>query len=251
MNSFRFPAAFFPAALLVLLSAFIQPLPAAPFLNTGEIPVTSVLPPPPQPGTQEYRTDMSFLKNARATATKKQLLHGVVASHDGVFDYADTLGPWFNAKNLPVTAALFGQVTSETKEAIELAKHCFGRTRPETWKETGDPEKSNGYAYPSGHTTRAFVWADLLADAFPDMKKPLHLQARQKAWYRVILGRHFPADVHAGKLYGQYLAKQFLKSPEFRKEWPAAVAEMNRVRRQSQDTPPHPIAEDAPGNLKL
>lgn len=246
MNSFRFLVAAF-----VLLPAFVCPLPAAPFLNTATIPVASVLQPPPQPGTPEYRTDLSFLKNARATATKKQMFRGIVASHDGVFDYAQTLGPWFNAKNLPVTAALFGQITSETKEAIEVAKQYFARTRPETWKETGDPEKSNGYAYPSGHTTRAFVWANLLANAFPDMKKPLHLQARQKAWYRVILGRHFPADVHAGKLYGTYLAAQLLKSPEFQKEWPAAVAEMNRVRRQSQDAPPHPITQDAPNNLKL
>ena len=246
MISFRFAV----AALGVLMVCG-QPLSAATFINTGTIPVASILRPPPQPGTAEYRTDLSFLKNARATATKKQLLRGVIASHDGVFDYSQTLGPWFTAKNLPVTAALFGQITEETKEAIELAKTYFARTRPETWKETGDPEKSNGYAYPSGHTTRAFVWANLLANAFPDMKKPLHLQARQKAWYRVILGRHFPADVHAGKLYGTYLAAQFLKSPEFQKEWPAAVAEMSRVRKQSKDNPPHPINEDAPKDLKL
>lgn len=241
----------FTVATLSFLAAVMHPLAAAPFLNTGSIPVASILRPPPQPGTPEYKTDISFLKNARATATKKQMLRGIIASHDGVFDYAQTLGPWFNAKNLPVTAALFTQITSETKEAIELAKTYFARTRPETWKETGDPEKSNGYAYPSGHTTRAFVWADLLADALPDMKKALHLQARQKAWYRVILGRHFPDDVHAGKLYGTYLAAQFLKSPEFQKEWPAAVAEMKRVRKQSQKTPPHPLAQDAPNNLKL
>jgi acid phosphatase (class A) len=238
-------------AAFVLLTAFSQFLSAEPFLNIETIPVASVLQPPPQTGTPEYRADLSFLKNARATATKKQLLRGIVASHDGVFDYSQTLGPWFNAKNLPVTAALFGQITSETKDAIELAKTFFTRTRPESWKETGDPEKSNGYAYPSGHTTRAFVWADLLADAMPDMKQALHLQARQKAWYRVILGRHFPADVHAGKLYGTYLAAQFLKSPEFQKEWPAAVAEITRVRKKSQDAPPPPITEDAPKDLKL
>ena len=246
MNRYRFTV-----AALAVLTASMHPLAAAPFLNTGSIPVASILRPPPEPGTPEYRADISFLKNARATATKKQKFRGIIASHDGVFDYAQTLGPWFNAKELPVTAALFGQITSETKEAIELAKTFFARTRPETWKETGDPEKSNGYAYPSGHTTRAFVWADLLADAMPDMRKALHLQARQKAWYRVILGRHFPDDVHAGKLYGTYLATQFLKSPEFQKEWPAAVAEIKRVRKQSHDTQPHAVTEDAPDSLKL
>lgn len=235
----------------LLAFSALSPVAAANFLDPASIPITQILQPPPQPGTEEYKTDLGFLKNARATATKKQMLRGFIASHDGVFDYAQTLGPWFNAKNLPVTAALFSQVTADTKDAIEVAKHYFTRTRPESWKETGSPEKSNGYAYPSGHTTRAFVWADLLADALPDLKKPLHLQARQKAWYRVILGRHFPADVHAGKIYGQYLAKRFLSDPEFRKEWPAVVAELQRACTKAMDNPPHPITQDAPDSLKL
>ena len=221
------------------------------FIDPSSIPVGEVLQPPPLPGSAEYRTDLSFLKNARATATKKQLLRGIIASHDGVFDYSQTLGPWFNARHLPVTAVLFNKVTADTKEAIEVAKHYFARTRPETWKETGDPEKSKGYAYPSGHTTRAYVWADLLADALPDLMKPLHLQARQKAWYRVILGRHFPADVHAGKIYGQYLAKRLLASPEFQKEWTAAVTELQRARAKAGDNAPHPVTQDAPDSLNL
>lgn len=221
------------------------------FIDPKAFDLDSILPPPPKPGSDQYRMDTGFLKNARATATKGQLERGNKASHDGVFDYSETLGTWFNAKNLPKTAALFKKADKETKEAIELAKHHFARTRPESWKESGDMEKSNGYAYPSGHTTRAFVWAYLLANALPDQTKALHKQARQKAWYRVILGRHFPADVRAGKLYGKFLSQEYLKSPEFQKVWPDAVAEMKAALKKSMDHPPHPVVEDAPDSLKL
>ena len=240
----------FQVALLVLLPVS-NCLHAGSFINPAEINVKAILPPPPAQGSEQYRIDTGFLKNVRATATKKQMSRGIKASKDSPFDFSETLGSWFNPANLPKTAALFAEVNTETKEAIEVAKHTFGRVRPETWKETGDPENSDGYAYPSGHTTRAFVWANLLANALPKEQQALHKQARQKAWYRVILGRHFPADVRAGKLYGQFLAKEFLKSPEFQKQWKPVVKEINGALKASMDHPPHPIVEDVSPSLKL
>jgi len=212
------------------LSCASVPLQSAPYLHPKSFDITAIIPAPPMPGSEQYRIDTGFLKNARAAATQEQIDRGNKASHDSVFDYSETLGPWFRAEDLPKTAALFDKVTRETKEAIEVAKHCFARARPETWKESGDLEKSDGYAYPSGHTTRAFVWANLLAASFPGDSKALHRQARQKAWYRVILGRHYPADVRAGKIYGQFLAKQFLKDPDFLARWSGACREMHDVR---------------------
>jgi acid phosphatase (class A) len=225
------------AAIALTLSTSILPELSAAFINPATYNLESIIPAPPQPGTQPYRIDTGFLKDARATATKEQITDAIKASHDSVFDYSETLGSWFNAGNLPKTAALFTKVDKETKKAIELAKQHFARTRPLYWLETGDPEKSDGYSYPSGHTTRAFVWACLLSNAFPDMTKPLHHEARQKAWYRVILGRHFPADVRAGKLYGKFLAEQFLKNPAFQKQWVGVVAELQAARKAALSHP--------------
>jgi len=219
------------SAALTLCVALPAGTQAAPYIHPKSFDIPGLLPPPPVPGSEQYRIDTGFLKNARATATQEQIDRGNKASHDSVFDYSETLGDWFNAKDLPETAALFKEVTSESKEAIDLAKNYFARNRPLSWKESGDHEKSVGYAYPSGHTTRAFVWANLLAAAFPQETKALHRQARQKAWYRVILGRHFPADVRAGKLYGQFLAKQFLKNPGFLAKWSEACEEMHAARK--------------------
>ena len=79
--------------------------------------------------------------------------------------------------------------------------------------------RKDSYAYPSGHSTRAFVCASLLTDLFPEKRKDILTEARTKAWNRVILGRHYPDDVYAGQLYGKYLATQLLHEPSFEKEW--------------------------------
>jgi acid phosphatase (class A) len=206
---------------------------ASSFIDPSKYDITAIIPPPPTPGSDEYKRDTGYLKNARATTTKEQIDRAIIASNDSVFDYSETLGGWFQSSHLPKTTALFRKVDEETKKAIVIAKHHFERARPLYWLETGDPEKSNGFSYPSGHTTRAFVWAILLSNAFPDSQKALHNQARQKAWNRVILGRHFPADVRAGKIYGKYLAEQFLKSPSFQKEWAGVVMELQAARKKA------------------
>jgi acid phosphatase (class A) len=205
----------------------------ATFIDPISIDVAKILPPPPKANSAEARADNSYIKYSSAAATDNQKLLGIAASRDSVFDYSQTLGLWFNPKILPKTAALFQKVTNETKDAIELAKNHFKRIRPDMWKVTGDPEISDGYCYPSGHTTRAYVWSTLLANAFPDQRKALHLQARQKAWYRVILGRHYPSDVRAGKTYGTFLANKFLKDPAFQAAWTAACSEMKKARAEA------------------
>ena len=216
--------------VVLLFAGATSALHANPFIYPAKIDVAAILPPPPASHSPEAKIDNAYIKYSSAAATYNQKLLGIAASKDSVFDYSLTLGIWFRPKVLPKTAALFQKVTAETDDAIEVAKNHFKRIRPDTWKETGDPEKSDGYSYPSGHSTRAYVWSTLLANAFPDQIKALHLQARQKAWYRVILGRHYPSDVRAGKTYGTFLANQFLKDPGFQIEWKEACAEMRRER---------------------
>ena len=207
------------------------------FVNPASLDIERILPPPPLPNTQEAKIDNSYIRYAAAAATDNQILLGIAASRDSVFDYSQTLGIWFSPKVLPKTAALFSKVTEDTKIAIELAKNHFKRARPATWRQTGDTETSDGYCYPSGHTTRAYVWANLLANALPDEKKALHHQARQKAWYRVSLGRHYPSDVRAGKNYGAFLASQFLNNQEFQREWPAVCDEIRNARAEAMPPP--------------
>ena len=63
-------------ALTLLLSL---PLTAkAAFIDPTHYNIEAIIPAPPQPGTEQYRIDTGYLKNARATANKE----AVTKAHD-------------------------------------------------------------------------------------------------------------------------------------------------------------------------
>ena len=133
----------------------------------------------------------------------------------------------FNPRQLPITAALFEKIDNDIDIAITDAKDIFKRSHP-----PGD-NNTESYSYPSGHSTRAFVWATLLSNVFPEEKEALIEKARQKAWDKVILGDHYPADVYAGEIYGEYLTNMLLENPDFQQEWSKACQEINNWKHQS------------------
>lgn len=202
------------------------------FLNISSLNVLEVLPEPPHDDSSKSK-DLFFLKGALATRTHKQVEMAEEASTDSVFDFARVIGPGFNQKDLPVTADLFNKVHRDAKIAITAAKDIFRRKRPFSWKDATGALAKNGYAYPSGHTTRAFLWAGLLENLFPEKESEIKEEARQKAWNRVILGRHYPDDVYGGEIFGRYLAQEFLKNPKFEKEWKRVHEEVDRLKSQS------------------
>ena len=174
------------------------------------------LTPPPFKGTVASQEDQDFRERVFDNATKKEI-HAAQESEDSIFAYSYTLGHGFSPQHLPKTKALFDKVDDDVRLAIFIAKRFYGRRRP---------MHSSGYSYPSGHSTRAFLWETLLSEIFPDEKKELETQAKQKAWNRVILGRHYPDDVYAGRIFGTYLAQEILKNPDFQEAWQAAQKEI-------------------------
>lgn len=79
-----------------------------------------------------------------------------------------------------------------------VAKGIFKRERPsEKWAISTDK-----YAFPSGHASRAGAVAVTLAFAFPQYALLCFLWAGLVALARVLLSRHYVADVAGGLLFG-------------------------------------------------
>ena len=176
----------------------------------NDLTVTKVLPLPPQEESKDEFSDEFFREQAITKATLEEMTRAK-KSQDNVFAYSYILGSHFNPQELPKTALFFQKIDTDLHLAVHVAKNVFSRKRPITTKP--------GYAYPSGHSSRAFLWESLLAEAVPEYAPQLYTQAKTKAWNRVVLGRHYPADIVAGESYGYYLTKKFHKNPEFQKEW--------------------------------
>lgn len=182
------------------------------------------LPGPPRPGSFRDRVDMEDAIAHQRAMTKETLAHAQVTYVLSVFTFSEVLGPEFNAKNYPQTAAFFQKLSVETGVIVTGLKEHYKRVRP----FAAHPEKISlyvrnepGYSYPSGHTTRSRLYAFLLEQLDPSQKEALYRCAEQVAFDRIIAGEHYQTDLEAGRTLGKMLFENLQKDPNFRRDFEA------------------------------
>jgi acid phosphatase (class A) len=200
-------------------SAVAAPFAAGNFIQADAIDWKTVLPPPPATGSVAALGDLETVLQVQAVRTPADVAWAKMIEKDHVFDdYGDVLGPWFEEKSLPVLAEFLHQVTTDAKAVSDRMKNLYLRQRPPAVEPTVRPcveiPKSN--SYPSGHSTRAFVWAAVLGDVFPDRQVELFTRAHRVAWGRVIGGVHFPSDDAGGRIAAQAIMAELRKNPAYR-----------------------------------
>lgn len=221
--------------LTLLVSAAVHADDAPRYLDDAKLhELQTVIAPPSVPGSAEDRADRAVTDRAYAAARGKD--EATLAKKEEEFDafaFARVLGPSFDAAKLPHTAALFTEVQKETAKAVKEAKNHWQRDRPCPLDSCHkDPEadeknlKKKSYGYPSGHSTRATVFAALLGKLMPQRTDALAGYARDVGWRRVVRGVHTPQDIYAGRVFGQALAAAFLANPALQKDMEDAEAEL-------------------------
>jgi acid phosphatase (class A) len=228
MNLARFKSRhIISSALAVFL--LIQSAPAAEksYLPTSKPDGAELLPPPPLPGSAEEAADMATVRSvfhARTEAERKR------ATMDSTLSFAlftPAIGPDFDLEKLPKTKAMLDKTKKDIQEAIDLPKNHYQRKRPYQLDDTltlGKPEPSFGY--PSGHSTRGTVYAMLLAELYPEKKDPILAIGRDIGWDRVLIGKHFPTDIYAGRVLGRAIVRELKKSDAFQHDFEEAKAEI-------------------------
>jgi acid phosphatase (class A) len=197
------------------------------YLQSGVPDGIALLPPPPLPGSPEEAADLDTVRSvfgARTEAEKSQAFNDSGLSFSL---FAPAIGPIFKPEKLPHTEALLQKVKKEIGIIIDLPKDYFKRKRPYQLDEhlsLGNPEPSFGY--PSGHSTRGTVYSMVLAELFPEKKAQILEFGRTIGWDRVLIGKHFPTDIYAGRVLGQAIVKQLLNSPKFQEDLAVARAEI-------------------------
>jgi acid phosphatase (class A) len=221
--------------LLLLCSGKVSA--AEHYLDDAQLHAAVALLPAPSPlGTAEDVADRSVTFHAYTTRTADEAAQAKAEETFDAFSFAAVLGPGFTAQRLPHVAALFNEVKKEANKAKNEAKQSFRRERPCPvnscqWDPEGDAQdwKNRDYGYPSGHSTRATVFALLLAHLLPQRADAIDRYAREVGWRRVIRGVHTPQDIYAGRVLGQALGRAFLASPAMRKDLDAAARELDEA----------------------
>jgi acid phosphatase (class A) len=227
------------ALLLVLLPALgcrhaaPPPMAAAPaqggakvvYVQPSDFDLEELLPPPPADGSAAHRAEIERMLVLQAQRTPAE--EARCKSEEEVTVFADVLGPWFNASNLPRTAKLMDVVYDQAREVSAASKIIWKRKRPPLYDPRIKPcvvlEKS--YSYVSGHATRGITWGSLLAEIFPEQREAIMDRGKQIGTDRTLAGMHYPSDVAGGQMLGAEIARHLLADPRF-------VAEMARVKQE-------------------
>ncbi len=201
------------------------------YLPPGTPDTMALLAPPPAAGSAEAKADLENTFVIHSSATPAELALAKDENKLTIFHFAPVIGVWLVPGKFPKTEALFKAVEAEAKAATDSAKKFYQRPRPYHLEPARFPhsiehEDPTHYSYPSGHSTRGIVFAFLLAELFPDKREAILAKGREAGWLRVQGGVHFPTDIYAGRVLGQELARDFLRSPEFQADLAAVKAEL-------------------------
>jgi acid phosphatase (class A) len=215
--------------LFVCLAA---PLSAADtYLAPGKPDGVALLAPPPEPGTAEYAADMATVRAAFKNRTSAEEARAMAEEDTlGITNFAPAIGAFVVPGRFPKTEALLKKAIGEAAQAAKAPKNHWQRQRPcqlDKDLNLGPPE--TGFSYPSGHSTQGTVYALILAEIFPDKKDAILAIGRQIGWDRVIIAKHFPTDIQAGRVLGQAIFYELEKSAAFQSDLAAAKAEAQSI----------------------
>jgi acid phosphatase (class A) len=212
------PALLLAALVFAAAAPAADPAPVAPeFFNAAGFDWRPLLAPPPAEDSIAALGERELAGALDAARTPEQ---AALAKHYEKFDELSFLAPvfgnWCTAQNLPRTHAIFQQIHRECRPTVEAAKAAWNRPRPYVHNPALNPavERSATAAYPSGHAYSSTCIAVVLSAAFPEHAADWEKQAALVRWSRVIGGAHYPSDVAAGKILGEVVARELLKSPK-------------------------------------
>jgi len=212
-------AAFFPILVLVVVT-LATPLHALEaksrhFLPAGSVDVAALAPPPPAVGSPAFNEQMAVVLWLQRTRTPAQV--EFVRKELDVARFAPLLGDaLFTVDGMELKNTIDSAI-DDVRAEYDSLKAKFDLPRPFVANEAVHPvtDARPVASYPSGHATRAIVYARLLAEIFPDRREALLEFARQIGYGRVIAGVHYPMDVLAGQRLGNAYADVIIAQPAF------------------------------------
>ena len=205
---------------------------ATSYLPPGQPDAALLLASPPLPGSPEQAADMAEVVAVHAACTTNEAAVAFAEKKFSIFTFTSVIGDFFQPGKFPKTEAFFQRVQTDAELVTDASKDFFRRPRPFTVNPalaTGKMEKS--FSYPSGHSTEGTVLALVLADLFPDHKDAILAEGRSIGWHRVLIARHYPTDIHAGRMLAQAIVRELKASAAFRQDFAEAKAEIAAAQK--------------------
>jgi acid phosphatase (class A) len=178
----------------------------------------SVIPAPPETGSAAEKADLDGVLALQNHPSQETLAHAEHTVGFTVFSFSELLGPGFKTEAYPKTTVFFARLETTANEPKNFLKDMYHRIRPyrafpDQVKELVSQE--DGYSYPSGHSTRAWLFALVLGSLDPEHRNDYLSLAMQVCQDRVIGGMHYPVDVLEARVLAEEIFRTLIANKTF------------------------------------
>jgi acid phosphatase (class A) len=199
--------------------------------------IVSVIQPAPQPGEVRYEADREIFRRTRTLAGSQRWNRATSdvseKPADMLGDFSCAAGRTLTPANAPKLTQLLVNASNDTATVNNEAKQYFHRARPFTIDKgpicQPASEVANSFDYPSGHTTRGWTWALVLARLLPDRAAQILARGREYGESRIVCGVHNASAVEAGRLSATVTMAAIEGDPRFLSDLKAARMELSRL----------------------
>jgi len=219
------------AILCVCLAASFSGFAKDPsFVSAEETRSFLILPTPGSSKSEKTLSELAELHRYESARTEAQKAQAMADDkEETIFIFKAQMGEWFNAKNLPLTAAFGVRVKNDEGINTAPAKTGFARVRPYNLDNTLHPvcvTKTKDDSYPSGHATTGYLMALTLIDMSPEKRDIILARADDYANNRLVCGVHYRSDVEASKLLAYTIHAVMANKPQYQQELAVARTEL-------------------------
>jgi acid phosphatase (class A) len=215
------------------------------YLADDELDVTTILEPAPQVGDPRYDTDRKIFRATRSLAGTPRWQMATNDANESTAsllkDFSCSVGVALTPENSPALVRVALRANTDTATRSAKAKEFYKRQRPflidkgeicQPRSELFDTKAGRAsYDYPSGHTTRGWTWALLLAAIAPGRAEAILRRGRAYGDSRFVCGAHNESAVEAGMLSASSTMSVVSTKPAYQVDIAAARAELVSLRR--------------------
>ena len=138
-------------------------------------------------------------------------------------------------EDAPEIILLCERAATDAHKANTVVKEKYQRTRPfatfkeESLKPWTDDEEAKTLSYPSGHSSRGYMFAFALCTVAPQYTTKIMERAQQYALNRVICGHHWKSDTDTSLLLAATMFANVVCTEEYQAQLKKAREEYNRI----------------------
>ena len=198
--------------------------------------------PPPPTGAAVVEADRKVFRATRALQGSQRWKRAADDTHQStrwlLSDFSCASGLSLTPERAPHLASLLANAGADSADVASFAKARFKRARPYVLDRGPTCAATRGlgdfHDYPSGHSSRAYTWALVLAELLPDRRQQLSARAQAYADSRVVCGFHSPTGAGAGKAVAMLTLTSLKRNPRFEADLQLASQELAALKQHGE-----------------